>query len=70
MDETVARWLATAAVAYTMAGLLFAVAFAIRGAGVLVPLAMHGSWGFRLLIVPGAATMWPYLLVRWWQARR
>jgi hypothetical protein len=70
MDETVARWLVTAAGAYALAGLLFAIAFARRGAGVVEPVAQDGTWGFRLLIIPGAATLWPYLLLRWWRARR
>ena len=45
-------------------GLCFAVAFAARGAGRLDPVARHGTIGFRLLVIPGAMTLWPYLAWR------
>ena len=51
--------------AYAAAGLVFAVAFAARGAGHLDGAARNGSTGFRLVILPGAAALWPLLLVRW-----
>ena len=50
---------------YLLAGLVFAVAFALRGCERLDPAAATGSWGFRLVIVPGAAALWPLLLRRW-----
>ena len=49
---------------YWLVGLAFAAWFAWRGAGRLDPVAANGSWGFRLLVIPGAAALWPYLLVR------
>ena len=49
---------------YLLAGLLFAVWFAARGAGRLNPVAREGSWGFRLLILPGSALLWPWLVAR------
>ena len=70
MSESVAHWLVAGAGAYALAGLLFAVPFAWRGAGALEPVARAGTPGFRLLIIPGAATLWPWLLVRWLRARR
>lgn len=70
MSESVARLLVMVAGAYTLAGLLFAVPFAWRGAGALEAVAREATLGFRLLILPGAATLWPILLYRWWRAER
>lgn len=50
---------------YLSCGLLFALPFAIWGANRIDPHAKHGSWGFRLLIIPGACALWPVLLLRW-----
>jgi len=55
---------------YTLVGLLFAVAFVFRGAARLDPDAVAGTWGFRVLILPGAAALWPYLALRWMRAGR
>jgi len=53
--------------AYLACGLVFAIAFALFGAGKIDPHAAHGSWGFRVLIIPGATAFWPLLLNRWRQ---
>jgi len=50
---------------YLFCGLVFAVPFVLVGARRIDPHALHGSWGFRLLIFPGAAALWPLLLRRW-----
>lgn len=50
---------------YLAVGLVFAVAFALFGVKRIDPHAAHGSWGFRLLIVPGTMAFWPVLLRRW-----
>lgn len=70
MPEPVARLVLTVAGAYLLAGALFAIPFAWRGAGALEPVAREGTFGFRLLILPGAVTLWPLLAVRWWRASR
>ena len=49
---------------YALIGLLFAVYFVIKGVGKIDPNAAQGSWGFRLLILPGAAALWPLMLKR------
>lgn len=54
-----------AAGAYLLCGIVFAIPFALKGAGKIDPHAQHGSWGFRLLIVPGAMFLWPLLTSRW-----
>jgi hypothetical protein len=50
---------------YLACGFLFALPFAFLGVGRIDPHASHGSWGFRLLIIPGAVAFWPILLRRW-----
>ena len=51
--------------AYAAIGLVFALAFVIRGAGVIDPNAKGAPIGFRLLILPAAMLLWPLLAVRW-----
>jgi hypothetical protein len=51
--------------AYLACGLIFAIPFALVGAKKVDPHAQHGSWGFRVLIIPGAMALWPLLLRRW-----
>ena len=50
---------------YLGCGFAFAVPFALVGVKQIDPHAEHGSWGFRLLIMPGAMALWPLLLKRW-----
>jgi hypothetical protein len=69
VNEALARGLVALAGGYAAVGVVFAIPFAWRGAGVLEPVAAEGTLGFRLLILPGAATLWPYLLYRWVRAR-
>ncbi len=63
--ESVAGTIGLVLTVYLALGALFAVAFVLRGAGRLDPLARTGTWGFRLLVLPGAAAFWPLLLRRW-----
>ena len=50
---------------YLACGLIFAIPFALVGVRKIDPHASHGSWGFRVLIVPGTMVLWPLLLQRW-----
>jgi hypothetical protein len=54
---------------YLALGLAFAVPFVARWAGRLDLAARRGTWGFRLLIVPGAVLLWPVLAARLARAR-
>jgi hypothetical protein len=54
---------------YAVVGVVFAVPFAWRLAARIDPVAASGTPGFRLLILPGAAALWPWLLVRVLRAR-
>lgn len=65
MAETVAGWLVIAAVAYVVAGLLFALPFVAVGLGRVDRVAGRGSLGFRLVILPGVVALWPLLARRW-----
>ena len=50
---------------YLTCGLAFAIPFALIGVKQIDPHAAHGSWGFRLLIIPGTLFLWPLLAWRW-----
>jgi hypothetical protein len=50
---------------YASFGVVFALAFVTVGVKSVDPGAKNGSWGFRLLILPGVAAFWPVLLYRW-----
>lgn len=56
-------------VGYAIVGLLFAIAFAARGARALDPNVDGAPWTFRLIIAPGAAALWPLLAARWARKR-
>src|SRR5262249_13789314 len=68
MAEVVAAVVVRGLYAYALAGALFAVVFVIRGVQRVDVQARRASFGFRLLIFPGAAAFWPLLLVRWLHA--
>lgn len=61
----VAQTILVALLAYAACGLAFAVAFVTVGAARLDPAARGTSIAFRLLLLPGAAALWPLLAVRW-----
>ena len=54
---------------YVLAGLLFAVPFVLRGVNRIDPVARAGTWGFRLIILPGIVALWPLLARRWWRGQ-
>jgi len=51
--------------AYMACGLVFAIPFVLVGVKKIDAHAAHGSWGFRLLVIPGAMAFWPLLFRRW-----
>lgn len=65
MGILVASWIVRIIGIYLALGILFAVLFVWRGAGKIDPSAGQASAGFRLMIFPGAAALWPLLLWRW-----
>jgi Na+-driven multidrug efflux pump len=50
---------------YLAVGVLFAAPFVLRGVNRIDPVAREGTWGFRLIIVPGVVALWPLLALRW-----
>ena len=58
----------TVLAAYGVAGTVFAVAFLLFGVHRVDPVAEHSSLGFRLIVIPGVAALWPLLLTRWLRA--
>jgi hypothetical protein len=50
---------------YLACGLAFAIPFVCVGVNNIDSHAAHGSWGFRILLLPGSMAFWPLLLYRW-----
>ena len=55
---------------YIACGLAFAPFFVWRGVGLIDPAAKATGLGFRLIILPGVAVLWPVLLRRWFTGRQ
>jgi hypothetical protein len=51
--------------AYAAAGVLFATAFVTVGVGRIDPAARGAPLGFRVLIFPASAALWPLLVIKW-----
>ena len=68
MPPTLAVWIVNVFALYAVIGVLFGLFFVVRGVSRIDPVAADGTWGFRLLILPGSAALWPLLLVRWLRA--
>ena len=64
MSLVIAAYVAWAFLAYAGIGLAFGAWFAASGVGKVDPAALHAPWSFRLIVLPGAAALWPMLLVR------
>jgi hypothetical protein len=54
---------------YLVIGLLFAIAFVIKGVTAVDEGAHGSSAGFRIIILPGVALLWPVLLKKWINAK-
>ena len=57
-------------VIYLGIGVLFSLAFVMKGCSRIDADARESGLGFRLLIFPGAVILWPYLLRLWILSRR
>ena len=55
---------------YLLTGILFAAAFVAFGIHRVDPVAEHAPLGFRLIVIPGVAALWPLLLGRWIRSTR
>lgn len=65
IEAPMAAIMVYAAIVYLALGVAFAIPFVVRGAGVVDSGARDAPWSFRLLILPGAAALWPLMLMRW-----
>ena len=54
---------------YVLIGFATAVAFVSFGLSRVLPHSMTASLPARLLFIPGATALWPYVLTRWLQSR-
>lgn len=64
LPPSLATWMVRFGGAYLLLGTLFALPFAFRWVNRIDPVAARGTLGFRLLILPGSALLWPLLLRR------
>ena len=64
MAVDVATVVVVAAQAYLAIGAAFSIPFVLFFAQRLDPAVPGSTWGFRLMILPGAAALWPLLLLR------
>lgn len=60
----------TLAAIYLLIGFVFAILFVIWGVTKIDESASGSSIGFRLIIIPGSAVFWPFLLKKWIQAQK
>jgi hypothetical protein len=61
----VAEWFINLLGVYTGIGLLFAIAFLTVGISQVDRDSKGSGVGFRLIILPGGAALWPVLFTRW-----
>jgi hypothetical protein len=55
---------------YALAGLVTALAFVTTGVAQVLPHPAPVTIGARVLLIPAAAALWPYVLYRWRNAGR
>jgi len=53
---------------YLFAGVVFTIAFQLKGLSKTDEGAHGSSWGFRVIIIPGCIVFWPVLLSKWRKA--
>jgi hypothetical protein len=58
----------TLLIAYVAIGCAFAIAFVIAGIDRVDPQAKGTGLGFRAIVFPGVAALWPWLAYRWFQS--
>jgi hypothetical protein len=54
---------------YAVIGVVTAVLFVSFGVARVLPHAATVTAGARILFLPGAAALWPYVLIRWLSSR-
>ena len=70
MLTTIVSFLLIAITAYLLAGVVFTIAFQVKGLS-RIDEGVHGSsWGFRIIIIPGCIVFWVVLLKKWMNAKK
>jgi len=54
---------------YAAAGVVTALAFVSIGLARVLHPPVPATIGARILLLPGAFALWPYILIRWFKAR-
>jgi len=62
---TAAEWFVKLLTMYAAIGIVFAILFVTTGIHRVDTVAKGAGPGFRLIILPGVAALWPILLIRW-----
>jgi hypothetical protein len=55
---------------YVAAGVAIAVGFVVFGVTRVLPEPAAVTLGARIMLFPGAAALWPYVLIRWLRSSR
>lgn len=64
VGQEIAAWVVGGLAMYGAVGVLFALFFVVAGVNRIDPTARESTWGFRVMIFPGAVALWPLLLKR------
>ncbi|MBI4274591.1 MAG: hypothetical protein HY659_07825 [Rhizobiales bacterium] len=67
--SAIATILLAAIAFYAVAGIVLAIAFVTYGVTRVLPEPVTVTFGARLVLLPGAAALWPVVLRRWIKAR-
>jgi len=62
--ETIAGLIIGIVQGYLILGMVFAVVFVVSLVGRVDASAQGATWGFRVLIIPGIALLWPLMFIR------
>lgn len=65
MTENLATIMVRGVGIYLALGVVFAIPFVLCGVGKIDSSAAKGSWGFKIIIIPGVAALWPLMAWRW-----
>ena len=55
---------------YAVAGIVIAAAFVAFGVARVLPAPATVTLGARIMLFPGVAALWPYVLIRWLRSSR
>jgi hypothetical protein len=55
---------------YAVAGVVIAIAFLVFGVTRALPTPASVTLGARIVLFPGVAALWPYVLIRWLKSCR